>query len=58
MLRQARTARVQTLSQRFGRIYHLAGPMRLARNFILERRSEEAALARFDWLYGLGAARD
>jgi 2-polyprenyl-6-methoxyphenol hydroxylase-like FAD-dependent oxidoreductase len=58
ILRQARTARVQTLSQRFGRIYHLAGPMRLARNFILERRSEEAALARFDWLYGLGAARD
>ena len=57
MLRQARTARVQTLSQRFGRIYHLAGPMRLARNFILERRSEEAALARFDWLYGFAATR-
>jgi salicylate hydroxylase len=56
--RQARAGRVQTLSQRFGRIYHLAGPMRLARNFILERRGEEAALARFDWLYGFGAARD
>jgi 2-polyprenyl-6-methoxyphenol hydroxylase-like FAD-dependent oxidoreductase len=56
--RQARAGRVQTLSKRFGRIYHLSGPMRLARNFILERRGEEAALARFDWLYGFGAARD
>jgi len=50
--RQARATRVQTLSQRFGRIYHLSGPMRLARNFILERRREDTALARFDWLYG------
>jgi hypothetical protein len=25
--------------------------MRVARNLILERRSEETALRRFDWLY-------
>jgi salicylate hydroxylase len=52
VLRQARAARVQRASQRFGRLYHLGGPMRLLRNFILERRRTETALSRFDWLYG------
>lgn len=55
--RQRRVSRVQRRSQRFGRLYHLSGPLRLARNFILERRREEAA-SRFDWLYGFNAARD
>jgi len=50
-LRRPRVARVQHLSRRFGRLYHLRGPMRVARNLILERRSEETALRRFDWLY-------
>jgi 2-polyprenyl-6-methoxyphenol hydroxylase-like FAD-dependent oxidoreductase len=55
-LRRPRTARVQRLSRRFGRIYHLGGPMRLARNLVLERRNEETALKRFDWLYGAAGA--
>jgi salicylate hydroxylase len=51
-LRRSRTSRVQRLSRRFGRIYHFGGPLRLARNLVLARRSEEAALADLDWLYG------
>ena len=50
-LRRPRAARVQRQSRRFGRIYHLSGGLRLARNLVLERRSEAAALQRFDWLY-------
>jgi salicylate hydroxylase len=53
-LRRPRVARVQRLSRRFGWLYHLRGPMRLARNLILERRSEERALQRLDWLYREG----
>jgi salicylate hydroxylase len=51
-LRRPRAMRVQRLSRRFGRLYHLRGPLRPIRNLILERRSEERALQRFDWLYG------
>ncbi|MEX1059953.1 MAG: monooxygenase, partial [Methyloceanibacter sp.] len=50
-LRRPCVARVQRLSRRFGWLYHLRGPLRPARNLILERRSEETALRRFDWLY-------
>ena len=50
--RGARTARVQARSKRQGRIYHLKGPMRLARNWTLRLRSGEALLADLDWLYG------
>jgi 2-polyprenyl-6-methoxyphenol hydroxylase-like FAD-dependent oxidoreductase len=50
-LRRPRAERVARVSRRFGRLYHLRGPLRLARNFILERRSEERALPRLDWLY-------
>jgi flavin-dependent dehydrogenase len=53
-MRRPRAARVRRLSRRFGRIYHLGGPMRLARNFMLERRNEKEALKSFDWLYGGG----
>jgi salicylate hydroxylase len=51
-LRRPRTVRIQRLSRRFGRIYHLGAPMRLARNLVLERRNEAEALKSFDWLYG------
>jgi salicylate hydroxylase len=51
LLRQPRAARVQSLSRRYGRLYHLRGPLRAARNLLLERRREERALQRFDWLY-------
>jgi 2-polyprenyl-6-methoxyphenol hydroxylase-like FAD-dependent oxidoreductase len=50
-LRQPRCARVQRLSRHYGRLYHLRGPLRLARNLILERRSGQRALQRLDWLY-------
>jgi salicylate hydroxylase len=50
-LRLPRVSRVQRLAQRYGRLYHLRGPLRLARNLMLERRSEQRALQRFDWLY-------
>jgi salicylate hydroxylase len=50
-LRRPRAERVARLSRRFGRLYHLRGPLRFVRNFILERRNEERALQRFDWLY-------
>jgi len=50
-LRRPRVARVQSLSRRFGWIYHLRGPLRLARNLVLERRREAATLASLDWLY-------
>ena len=50
-LRQPRAARVQTLSRRYGRLYHLGGPLRAARNLLLEQRREARALQRLDWLY-------
>jgi 2-polyprenyl-6-methoxyphenol hydroxylase-like FAD-dependent oxidoreductase len=51
-LRRPRASRVQHLSRRFGWLYHVGGPLRLARNLMLARRSEETALRRLDWLYG------
>ncbi len=50
-LRRPRVARVQTLSRRYGWLYHLRGPLRLVRNLALERHNEERALPRLDWLY-------
>ena len=38
-----------------GWLYHLRGPLRLARNLALERRNEDRALQRLDWLYGTPA---
>jgi salicylate hydroxylase len=57
-LRRPRVARVQRLSRRFGWLYHLRGPLRSVRNLILERRSEETELRRFDWLYRAECVRD
>ena len=50
-LRKPCAARVQRASRRFGWLYHLGTPLAQARNLILARRSEEATLRRFDWLY-------
>ena len=55
-LRRPRTVRVQRLSRRFGRLYHLRGMLRLARNLMLERRGE-AALKDFDWLYAANGGK-
>jgi 2-polyprenyl-6-methoxyphenol hydroxylase-like FAD-dependent oxidoreductase len=54
-LRRARVDRVQSLSRRYGWIYHVSGPLRLARNFVLGRRNE--VLKDFDWLYGTDPAQ-
>jgi 2-polyprenyl-6-methoxyphenol hydroxylase-like FAD-dependent oxidoreductase len=55
--RHRRAARVQRLSYRFGRLYHLSGLLRLVRNLILEQ-SKEKGLERLDWLYGFRALPD
>jgi salicylate hydroxylase len=49
--RRARTARVQRIARRNGRIYHLSGLAAAARNRVLRRLDGERLLARFDWLY-------
>ena len=56
--RQHRAWRVQREARLLGRLYHLRGPARLARNLVLGWRSEAALLASFDWLYGEDAGRD
>ncbi len=53
--RIARTARMRYESRRMGNIYHMRGLSRRARNFALRRRSAEALLSRFDWIYGFDA---
>jgi salicylate hydroxylase len=50
--RLARTARLQRLSRRQGRIYHLRDPMRLARNAVLGALPPNLLLRQLDWLYG------
>ncbi|MHA1165305.1 MAG: FAD-dependent monooxygenase [Alphaproteobacteria bacterium] len=46
-----RTARTSYESRKMGRIYHMGGVMRLARNFVLRRQSPNSLLKRLDWLY-------
>ena len=50
-LRRKRAARVQQLSARMGRIYHLGAVGRIARNAVLQRRRPAKLLSFFDWLY-------
>jgi 2-polyprenyl-6-methoxyphenol hydroxylase-like FAD-dependent oxidoreductase len=50
-LRRKRTARIQQLSARMGRIYHLGAVGRIARNAVLRRRRPAKLLSSFDWLY-------
>lgn len=49
--RRARAARVQAASLRNGQIYHLRGPVALARNMALRLMPEAAFNAQTDWLY-------
>ncbi|MGC2341533.1 MAG: FAD-dependent monooxygenase [Methyloceanibacter sp.] len=51
-LRRDRAGQVQRQAARNGRLYHLRGPVALARNFVLRQRRPEALLVDFDWLYG------
>ncbi|MDX2204395.1 MAG: FAD-dependent monooxygenase [Hyphomicrobiaceae bacterium] len=50
--RRARARRVQEASRRNGWIYHLAGPMGLARDAVMAAASGERLMAGLDWLYG------
>lgn len=50
--RRPRAMRVQETSRQLGRIYHLAGPMAVARDASMRLLGPERLLARYDWLYG------
>ena len=50
--RRDRSSRVQALSRRQGRIYHLGGAAALARDTTMRLLGGPRTLARFDWLYG------
>lgn len=50
-VRIKRVSRTSHESRKMGAIYHMGGASRLARNFVLRRRSPDSLLNRFDWLY-------
>jgi salicylate hydroxylase len=50
-LRRARVARVQRTARRNGTIYHLKGPMALARDLAIKAMGAKRMLARQDWIY-------
>ncbi|MDA9501018.1 FAD-dependent monooxygenase [Bradyrhizobium sp. CCBAU 11357] len=50
--RQARVRRVQRTARQQGRIYHLSGPLALARDLAIRALGPERMLARQDWIYG------
>jgi salicylate hydroxylase len=49
--RRARTAKVQRLARKQGRLYGMVGPEALVRNFIMRAMGGNKLLARYDWLY-------
>jgi salicylate hydroxylase len=51
-LRRARATRVQALSVRNGRIYHMRPPLAWARDAVLRLVPGTRLMAGFDWLYG------
>lgn len=50
-VRIARTSRTSYESRKMGRIYHMGGVMRLARNMVLRHQSPSSLLQKLDWLY-------
>lgn len=50
--RVPRATRVQTEALRQGRIYHLRGPMAVARDAAMRLLGPQRLSARYDWLYG------
>jgi salicylate hydroxylase len=53
--RAERVARVQDLARRNGMIYHLAGPMAVARDLAMRLLGGRGLIARQDWIYGFRA---
>ncbi|MEO0791645.1 MAG: FAD-dependent monooxygenase [Pseudomonadota bacterium] len=50
--RRSRVARLQEASRQNGRIFHLGGAMRAARNAALRTVPGKLIMRRYDWLYG------
>jgi salicylate hydroxylase len=44
-------ARVQRSARQAGRIYHLAGPLALARDLVIRAMGPGRMLSRQDWIY-------
>jgi salicylate hydroxylase len=49
--RRARVLKVQRAARQQGRIYHLTGPMALARDLAIKAMGPQRMLARQDWIY-------
>jgi salicylate hydroxylase len=49
--RRARVLRVQRAARQQGRIYHLTGPLALARDLAIKTMGPQRMLARQDWIY-------
>ena len=52
LIRQARVRKVQRTARQQGRIYHLGGPLALARDLAIRALGPDRMLARQDWIYG------
>lgn len=50
-LRRPRVARVQRSARQAGRIYHLTGPLAVARDLVIKGMGAKRMLARQDWIY-------
>ncbi len=50
-LRRGRVRRVQRTARQQGRIYHLTGPLALARDLAIQAMGPQRMLARQDWIY-------
>ena len=50
-LRRGRVRRVQRAARQQGRIYHLTGPLALARDLAIKAMGPQRMLARQDWIY-------
>ncbi|GGI23430.1 FAD-dependent monooxygenase [Bradyrhizobium guangdongense] len=52
LMRQARVRKVQRTARQQGRIYHLGGPLAIARDLSIRALGPDRMLARQDWIYG------
>lgn len=50
--RRSRAYHVMDTAHKLGKIYHMKGFMRHARNAVLTRKNPDKLLANYDWLYG------
>jgi salicylate hydroxylase len=50
-LRRPRVMRLQRSARQAGRIYHLSGPLALARNLVIKAMGPKRMLSRQDWIY-------